>query len=132
MNKSLLLAITMVLVLGGWANAQSSRYASYQGQSSGPITSQSTSNIIDSRGGVIYNITLNATGNNAIMTVYDANGLQNGVPEVGVNGEVIVYEVEVATSGNSSTVDFSTAPLNTYNGITVSVTNGVGYMNIQR
>lgn len=129
--KKLLLAITMVLVFGG-LNAfalGSSRSASYQGQSSGPVTGQAAYNILDSRGGVIYNITLNAGATNAVLLVYDSGGPGNPTP--GLNNENLLYEVETVTAGSSATVDFGTAPLNTYNGITVSVTNGVGYLNYQ-
>lgn len=128
--KKLLIAISMVLILGGLAQANSSRNISYQGQSSGPITGQSSYISLDARGGNIYNITLDAGANNAVMTIYDSNG--NGGPDVGWNGETVVYEIEVATAGDSRTIDFSTAPIQTFNGITASVTNGVGYMNIER
>lgn len=123
--KKTLLAITMVLVLGGWAFAQSSRTASYRGWSSSAITPVNSNDILDQRGGVIYNMTLNAGSSNAVMTVYDSGNSSNPT-------ETPIYEIEVATAGNSASVDFSTAPLNTVNGITASVTNGVGYMNIQK
>lgn len=128
--KKLLVAISMVLILGGLAQANSSRNVSYQGQSSGPITITNTPDVLDARGGNIYNMTLNAGSSNATLTVYDSNAI-NG-PDVGWNGETVVYEIEVSSAGDSRTVDFSTAPIQTFNGITASVTNGVGYMNIER
>jgi hypothetical protein len=127
--KKTLLAITMVVALGGLAFAGSSRGPTYLGNSSGPITGNTTANILDTRGAVIYNVVLNAANNNATMTVYDASGLYNGTPEVGQNGETIVMEIEVATAGNSATVNMDAAPLQTYQGVTVSVVNGVGFLN---
>lgn len=123
--KKLLVAILMVLALGGslaYASG-SSRAASYQGNSSGSITGNSPV-VIDTRGGLIYNITLNATSALATLSVYDSS-------TGGTMTEQPVYEVEVAVAGDSRSVDMNAAPLNTYQGITVSVTNGVGYLNDQ-
>lgn len=80
--------------------------------------------VIDTRGGLIYNITLNATSALATLSVYDSS-------TGGTMTEQPVYEVEVAVAGDSRSVDMNAAPLNTYQGITVSVTNGVGYLNDQ-
>lgn len=125
MRKSLL-AITMVLVIGGAAFPSAPPNISYRGQSSGPLQSGYT--VVDStRGANIYNLTLNAGSANAVMTIYDANALSNGAMI-----EPVIYEIEVATVGDSRTVDFSTAPIQTFNGVTASVTNGVGYINLER
>lgn len=118
----------MVLIILGGVPAfagNSSRGFSYQGSSSGPITIQSQYNIVDTRGGIIYNLTLNAGSANAVMTIYDSGNSSNPT-------ETPIYEIEVAVAGDSRTVDFSTAPLSTYSGITASVTNGVGYINVEK
>lgn len=128
MNKILLIAISMVLVLGGGPvfASGSSRGATYQGYSSGPIQGAIA---LDARGAVIYNITLNASSSNATMSIYDMASLP--IDTQAPYYEQAIYEVDVATSGNSSSVDFSTAPLNTFNGVVATVTNGVGYLNYQ-
>lgn len=120
-----LLAITMVLVfLSGSAFAGSGRTLSYLGSTSGPITQVGT--VLQGRGANVYNLTLNATSALATLVIYDGNALSNNaIP----SNEVAVYEVEVAVAGDSRSVDFSTAPLQTYTGLIASVTNGVGYIN---
>ena len=123
--KILLVAISMVLILGGPVFASgSSRNISYQGQSSGPILSSNV--VINTRGTDVYNLTLNAYSALATLTIYDT-------PTGPVaNGEIPVYEVEVASAGDSRSVDFSTAPIQTYNGLVATVTNGVAYLNVEK
>ena len=117
----------MVLVLGGLSFAQSSRYASYQGSTSGPLIGQS---VVNTRGSVIYNITLNSTSANAGIAIYDQATLP--IDTLAPYYETAIYEVEVSSNGNTATVDFSTAPLNTYNGVVVSVVNGTAFLNMQK
>jgi hypothetical protein len=130
--KNSLLVITMILALGGLAYAGSSRGPSLIGASSGPITPATTYNILDTRGGVIYNAILNGNGSNAVMTIYDTNGLFNGAPEVGANGEVLIMELETSSSVYTASVNMTAAPMQTFQGITVSVsTGGTGFLNYQ-
>lgn len=120
--KILLIAISMVLILGEPVFAGSSRNISYQGSSSGPITT--TNVVINTRGTNIYNLTLNSTATLATLTVYDS-------PSTPVL-ETPIYEVEVAVAGDSRSVDFSTSPIQTTNGLVASVTNGVAYLNVEK
>jgi hypothetical protein len=122
--KTLLVGILMVLILLGPAYAGSGRAVSYLGSSSGPITQNLT--IVNTRGTNIYTMTLTAYSSYATLTIYDANALASGAL---APNELPIYEVEVATANSSSTVDFSTAPLQTYTGLIASVSNGVAYIN---
>lgn len=123
MNR-LLIAISMVLVLGGLAQAGSSRGASFQGYSSGPIW-PGGNYVINARGSVIYNITLNAGQANAIALIYDSS-------TGGTMLENPIYEIEVASAGDSRSVDMNAAPLQSYNGVVVSVTNGIAFLNMEK
>lgn len=130
MNKILLIAISMVLVLGGGPvfASGSSRGATYQGYTSNPI--QGTV-LLDSRGAVIYNITINnSSSQNATISIYDLASLP--IDTLAPYYETAIYEVETTSSIGSTSVDFSTAPLNTFNGVVASTTNGgIGFLNYQ-
>ena len=126
--QKLLIAISMVLVLlGGPAWAGSSRGASFQGYSSGPLTG-ATPLVVDTRGAVIYNITLNATSATSLMVIYDSPVY----PFTSNVQETPIYEIEVVSAGNTSSIDMNAAPLQTYYGVVVSVTNGTGFLNMEK
>ncbi len=126
--KKLLVAILMVLVLGGSSAfaGGSSRASSGQGYSSGAIVSPS-GQVIDTRGGLIYNMTINSSTGTGLLLIFDSPV----VPFTSSTQETPIYEVEVASAGDSRSVDMSACPLQTYTGIVASVTNGVGYLNVQ-
>jgi hypothetical protein len=128
MKLLLVFLISMVMVLGGGpAFAGSSRGATYQGYSSGPLLGTV---LLDTRGAVIYNITLDdTTSSNATIAIYDQATLP--IDTLAPYNETAIYEVEVTTSTGSANVSFGTAPLNTFNGVVAQVSNGTGFLNYQ-
>ena len=126
----LLIAISMVLTVLGVpaADAGSSRAASGQGYSSGLLGA--AAQVVDTRGAVIYNITVNGGGvsglSNGLLTIYDTN------QTISDTAAEIVYEVEVATVNDSRSVDMSAAPLQTYNGVVTTCTNCYGFLNMNK
>lgn len=126
--KKLLIAISMVLALGGLAQAGSSRGASYQGYSSGVITILGSPVVVDTRGGLIYNMTVMAnSAGNATLSIYDTS-TGGSIPA----SETPIYQVEVSSANDSRTVDLNAAPIQTYSGIVATVTNGIAYLNVEK
>lgn len=129
---SVILAVVMIGLAEGNSSAQSRIIASYAGYSNttqNPVAiTTGITTIVDTRGSLVYNITANATGANGECDLYDINALASGVV---AGNEVPVYEVKVATSGDSHDADMSGAPLQTFNGLVVSATNATCYINGQ-
>lgn len=131
--KKILLAILAVVMMSGASFAGGSAIvASHVGASN---TTQTTSVItggqtigVNSRGTLVYNITANATSANGECDLYDTAA--SGSTSIST-GEVAVYEVKVATSGDSRSVDMGGAPLRTFYGLTVVSTNANCYVNAQ-
>lgn len=129
MKKILLVVLAVVMGGGSAFAAGSSRIiATYVGLSN---TVQTTTAIlagqtivVNTRGTNVYNITCNATSANGECDLYDTAAGPT-------SQETPVYEVKVATSGDSRSVDMSGAPLQTVNGLTVTTTNATAYINGQ-
>lgn len=94
--------------------------ATYTGTYSGFID---TNTVVKSSPGLIYGITLVATGANAEVQIYDANN--DSTPGS------IKYEVREATANKTASIDFSGAPLLMDNGIVVHVTSGAAFLNYE-
>jgi len=84
-----------------------------------------TAMLVKASPGLIYGMTVYATSNNALLTVYDTNA-SNETAQAN-----IIYEVAAATSGNSESTSFGGGALATTTGIVVTVSNGYGFLNYQ-
>lgn len=128
MKKILLIVLAVAIGVGPAYAGPALRAVSYRGnyyQSTNgvPLAIDASPQIISTQAAAVYNLTINATGSNAEIDIYDnSSGSTNGDPS---------YEVKCATSGDSRSVDMNAAPLNMYNGITAKVTNGVGFISYQ-
>ncbi len=78
--------------------------------------------VVKASQGLVYNITLLATQSNAKVTLFDDTTGANGTPK---------YEAGQATSGNTTSIDFASGPLNFDKGIVAVVTNGTAFLNYQ-
>ena len=133
--KTILSLVMAVVVLGlaqgnSWAGSRIiATYIGISNVSNGiygantPITAGTTVEV-NTRAGLIYNITANATSANGECDIYD----QTSTTTTGV---IPIYEVKVATSGDSRSVDMNGAPLTFYNGLVVGATNATCYLNFQ-
>lgn len=125
---SCLLAVVVIGLAQGNAWAGSRVIANYYGYSN--VTQTTTAIlagqtvIVNNRGSLIYNITANATGASGECDIYDTNAGPTTT-------ETPTYEVKVATSGDSRSVDMSGAPLEMFNGIVVTSSNATCYINAQ-